>query len=251
MKNYTKVFTAILVAFIANVSFAQTADDVIKKYFEVTGGKDKWAALKDVKMSGKVKIPSQGLELSVVMLQKAPNKQKMTMNFQGKEIVQPAFDGNEGWQTNFMTMKPEKMEAEDSEIMKQDTDFPDSFFEYKAKGYSVALEGEETIEGVACHKIKLTKKPIKIDGKEEENFSYYFFDKENGVPVMTRSVGKKGQMKGMTTESFMSDYQEVNGVYFPFTINQKVNGQLAVTIAIEKIEMNVNINDKEFAFPTN
>ena len=111
----------------------------------------------------------------MVMLQKSPNKQKMTMTFQGKDIVQPSFDGNEGWNTNFMTMKPEKMEAEDSEIMKQDTDFPDAFWNFKDKGYSIALEGEESVEGVACHKIKLTKKPVKVDGKEEENFSYYFF----------------------------------------------------------------------------
>jgi outer membrane lipoprotein-sorting protein len=185
------------------------------------------------------------------MLQKAPNKQKVTLNFQGKEIVQPAFDGNEGWNTNFMTMKPEKMEAEDSEIMKQESDFPDSFWNYKSKGYSATLEGEETIEGTACHKIKLTKKPVKIDGKEEENFSYYFFDKENGVPVMTRSVGKKGQMKGVVSETLMSDYQEVNGVYLPFTLTQKMNGQVAVTIAIEKVEINANVDDKEFAFPNN
>lgn len=251
MRKNTKIFTLLFLALLSNVLFAQSADDVINKYIQVVGGADKLAAIKDIKMSGKVKVPSQGLELPVVMLQKAPNKQKMTMTFQGKEIVQPAFDGEVAWQTNFMTMKAEKMETEDSENLKKDLDFPDPFLNYKSKGYSATLEGEETIEGVACHKIKLTKKPVKVDGKEEEDFSYYFFDKENGVPVMTRSVGKKGPMKGVTTESFMSDYQEVNGLYFPFTINQKVNGQVAASISITKIELNVNIEDKEFTFPNN
>jgi hypothetical protein len=95
----------------------------------------------------------------------------------------------------------------------------------------------------------LTKKPIKVDGKEEEDFSYYFFDKENGVIIMNRSVGKKGQMKDVAIESLMSDYQEVNGLFFPFTVTQKVNGQEMFSMTMEKIEMNVAIDNKEFAFP--
>jgi outer membrane lipoprotein-sorting protein len=251
MKKFSKILLLTVLSLVTNLTFAQTADDVINKYFEATGGKAKWATLKDAKATGKLKIPSQGLELPMVILQKLPNKQKITMTFQGKEMVQPSFDGNEGWNTNFMTMKAEKMEAEESEIMKQEVDFPDAFYNFKEKGYSITLEGEETLEGVVCHKIKLTKKPVKVDGKEEENFSYYFFDKENAVPVMSRSVSKKGQMKGIAIESFMSDYQEVNGISFPFTVTQKVNGKVAATVAIEKIETNVNVDDKVFAFPQN
>lgn len=249
MKNSKRFFLFAILALVANITVAQTADEIIENYFKVTGGKDKWAALTSVKMSGKVK--AQGMEFPIKMLNKLPNSQKMVFSFQGMEIVQTAFNGSEAWSTNQMTMKPEKMEAEDSEMMKQELDFPDAFWNYKEKGYSIALDGEETIEGVACHKIKLTKKPVKIAGKEEENFVFYFFDKENGVPVMTRSVGKKGQMKGIAIEAFMSDYQEVNGVFFAFTINQKTNGQTVATIAVEKIETNVAIDDKEFAFPNN
>ncbi|MGB4838695.1 MAG: outer membrane lipoprotein-sorting protein, partial [Saprospiraceae bacterium] len=97
--------------------------------------------------------------------------------------------------------------------------------------------------------IKLTKKPIMIDGKEEENSSVYFFDKDNYVPIMTKSVIKKGPAKGKTSESLMSDYQEVSGVMMPFSIAQKFDGQLQASIMIEKIEVNVPIDDKEFTFP--
>ncbi len=249
MKNVKGIFLFTLLALFANIVVAQTADEIVENYFKATGGKDKWATLKSVRTSGKLKV--QGMELPSTIINKLPNSQKMTFSFQGKEFVQTAFNGNEAWSTNQMTMKPEKMESEDSEMMKQEVDFPDAFWNYKEKGYSIALEGEETIEGVACHKIKLTKKPVKISGKEEESFSYYFFDKENGVPVMFRSTGKKGQMKGIAMESFLSDYQEVNGIFFAFTVTQKVNGQAVATIAIEKVEVNVDIDDNEFAFPQN
>ncbi len=249
MRNSKRFFLFAILALVANITVAQTADEIIENYFKATGGKDKWATLKSVKTSGKVK--TQGMEFPITIMNKLPNNQKMVFSFQGKEFVQTAFNGSEAWSTNQMTMKPEKMEAEDSEIMKQEIDFPDAFWNYKEKGYAIALEGEETIEGTVCHKIKLTKKPVKVSGKEEENFSYYFFDKENGVPVMTRSVGKKGQMKGIAVESFMSDYQEVNGIFFAFTMTQKMNGQAIATIAVEKVEINAAIDDKEFAFPAN
>jgi outer membrane lipoprotein-sorting protein len=248
MKKTIKFFVASALTFAATFAQAQTADDIINKYFEVSGGKAKWAEVKTVKMTAKGK--QGGMEFPLTSLQKAPNLSKQTISFQGKDITVSAFDGKELWKTSFMTMKAEKGEAEESENAGKSLDFPDPFIDYQAKGYSVSLEGEENVEGSDCYKIKLTKKPIKVDGKEEEDFSYYFFDKENGVIIMNRSVGKKGEMKDVAVETLMSDYQEVNGLVFPFTVSQKVNGQVVFTMVTEKVEINVAIDDKEFAFPT-
>jgi hypothetical protein len=171
---------------------AQTVDEVIDKYFENTGGKAKWAALKSIKISGKAK--AQGMEIPLTIVQEQGGKQKVSINFQGKEITQVAFDGSNAWTTNFQTMKAEKMEAEETENMKINgaSDFPDPFLGYKDKGYKAELEGKETIEGTECFKVKLTKKPIKVDGKSEDEVSYYFFDTQNFVPIMSRTTGKKG-----------------------------------------------------------
>lgn len=226
---------------------AQTADDVINKYFENTGGRDAWSKVTSMKSTATVK--AQGMEFPAVMLSK-PMKQKIAITFQGLTIVQPAFDGEIGWQTNFMTMKAEKMEAEDNAITKAEVaDFPDALLRYKEKGYTVELQGSETVEGSDCHKIKLTKKPVIVDGKEEENSTIYFFDKENHVPIMTRSLIKKGPAKGKTTETVMSDYQEVNGLMMPFTMDQKFDGNTQASIAVKTIELNVAIDDSEFKFP--
>ncbi len=241
----TLLFGSFLV--MGQLMFAQTADEIINKYFESTGGRDAWSKITTMRSTAKVK--TQGMELPAVMLSK-PMKQKMSFTFQGLVIVQPAFDGTTGWQTNFMSMKAEKMEAEDNAITKDQVgDFPDPFLTYKEKGYTVELQGSEVVEGADCFKIKLTKKPIMIGGKEEENSTVYFIDKENYVPIMAKSVIKNGPAKGKTSESIMSDYQEVNGLMLPFTMQQKFDGQTQATITVEKIEFNVEIDDKEFAFP--
>lgn len=234
--------------FFAFVAQAQTADEIIEKYLQNIGGKEKLRALKSVKMTGKGK---QGpVDFPMTMIQAAGGKEKMTFNFQGTEMVQPAFDGTTGWSTNFMTRKAEKMETEDAENKKREAgDFPDAFLDYAKKGYKIALEGKEKVEGTECFKIKLTKKTMLVDGKEEENVVYYFFDTENYVPLVIRNTAKKGQAKGATIETVLSDYQEVNGLFFPFSIAQKFNGQTGFTIVIEKVETNIVVDDKEFAFP--
>lgn len=241
----------ILSAFVmlfAMVAKAQTAEEIIEKYLTAIGGKEKLAALKSVKMTGKGK---QGaMEFPMTMIQVAGGKEKNTFSFQGKEMVQPAFDGTTGWSTNFMTMKAEKMETEDAENKKREAgDFPDAFLNYATKGYKIALEGKEKVEGTECFKIKLTKKTMLVDGKEEENVVYYFFDTENYVPLVIRSTTKKGQAKGATIDVVLSDYQEVNGIFFPFSIAQKFNGQAGFAMVIEKVETNVVVDDKIFAFP--
>jgi outer membrane lipoprotein-sorting protein len=47
----------------------------------------------------------------------------------------------------------------------------------------------------------------------------------------------------------MSDYQEVEGLYFPFSMTQGVKDQPGQPITIESIELNPSINDSEFNFP--
>lgn len=234
--------------FFAFVAQAQTAEEIIEKYLQNIGGKDKLRALKSVKMTGKLKAQSQ--EIPFTNIKAMGGKEKRIVNYQGKEIVQSAFDGTIGWTTNFMTMKAEKMETEDAENQKREAgDFPTPFLDYATKGYKIALEGKEKVEGTECFKIKLTKKPMLVDGKEEENVVYYFFDTENYVPLVMKSIEKKGQMKGVSLELVFSDYQEINGIFFPFSLGQKFNGQAAYTIIMEKIEVNATVEDKEFALP--
>lgn len=232
---------------LGNFAAAQSAEEVINKYFEVTGGIDNWKALKSIKMEGTAK--AQGMDLEISSYQKAPNLMKMSMNFQGKDIVLSCFDGSESWKTNFMNMKAEKGEAEDSENMAKEKDFPDALIDYKKKGYTATLEGEETIEGAVCSKLKLTKLPMIVDGKEVANEMYYFFDKENGVIIMQRATAQKGPAKGTVSETFMSDYQEAGGIYYPYSITQKVNGQPVFSMAVKKMEANVEIDSSVFAFP--
>lgn len=227
---------------------AQTADEIIANYFENIGGLEKLKSIEGMKMTAKVN--QGGMEIPIEIYQMKDGRQMTKISFQGKEIMQGVYDGETLWSHNFMTMKAEKSDAEETANFKLNTnDFPDSFIDYKDKGYTIELLGKETIDGAETFKIKLVKEPVTIDGNQEDDISFYFFDVDNFVPIAVQSEIKSGPAKGQTSESTMSDYQEVDGLYFPFSMTQGVKGSQSQPITIDTIELNPSVDDMAFAFP--
>lgn len=244
MRTLKNLLALTVILFTSFTASAQTADEIINKYFENIGGKEKLGKVTGFKMN--MVTNYNGLEIPVEVFNDKAGKMYVKINFQGKEITQIAFDGKTGWSTNFMTMKAEKLDSETTEnMLTQINDFPDPFLNYKEKGYKVELLGKETKEGTECFKIKLTKTPITVAGKKEENVVFYYFDTENYVPIMTEAEIKEGPAKGQMSTSTMGDYQEVDGMFFPFTMNQ---GGQAMTV--KTIVINPTIDPKVFEMKT-
>jgi hypothetical protein len=250
MKRSKTLIIAIVATLFAHIGSAQTVDEIINKYFENTGGKAKWEALNGVKMTAKVNV--QGMELPINIIQLKDGRQSTTYTFQGMEFREGVYDGTTLWGTNQMTMKAEKSDAETTENFKTTVgrDFPDPFLNYSAKGYKAELIGKETIDGAETFKIKLTKKPIKVDGKETESVSFYYFDAENFVPLVIENEIKSGPAKGAISQVKMSDYQDVNGFMFPFSMTQGAKGQPGgQAITLTTIEIDPKIDPALFVFP--
>lgn len=247
MKKKSLLLALTLVVMSASV-MAQSVDEILTKYFETIGGKAKLEALKGMKLSAKVN--QGGMEIPLDIYQMKDGKQCTKINFQGKVIMQGVYDGTTLWSHNFMNMKAEKSDAEATENYKKNIgDFPDPFLNYKSRGWKAEFVGKESVDGADAYKIKLTKNPIKVDGVETENVSYYFFDVESHVPVMQESEIKEGPAKGQIQQIKMSDYQEVDGLMFPFSISQGVKGQGGQPIVISAIQLNPTIDNSEFKYP--
>lgn len=243
-----KITIALIVFALAVPVQAQTADEILENYFENTGGLDAWKSLQGIKMTAKVN--QGGMEIPLEIYNLKDGRQMTKITFQGKEIKQGVFDGETLWSHNFMTMKAEKSDAELTANFKLNTnDFPDAFIDYKEKGYTVELLGKETIDGAETFKIKLVKEPLTIDGNPQDDISYYFFDVDNFVPIAVQSEIKSGPAKGQISEVTMSDYQEVDGMYFPFSMTQGVKDGQGQPITIVSIELNPTVDDAEFTFP--
>ena len=247
MKKLQNLFLVAIVSLLTISLNAQSVDEIIGNYLENTGGAENWENVKGVRMNAS--INQMGMEIPIEMVQ-LKDKMYTKISIQGQEIKQGVFDGETLWSTNFMSMKAEKSDQEDVDNVKNElAEFPDPFLNYKDKGFTVELMGTETVEGSDVFKIKLTKKPMVVDGEEVPNVSIYYFDSESFVPIMVHEEVMSGPGKGMIMESKMSDYQEVDGLYFPFSMTQGVKDQPGQPITIESIELNPSIDDSEFNFP--
>ena len=236
MKKITLVLGLFLSTFLLK---AQTADEIVAKYVQTIGGAEKWKKLESMRQVGYVVVQGMNIPFTATLMR--PNLMRQEGDFQGQKFID-AFDGTVSWQSSpWATMnKPtKKTEEETAEAAKEN--FEDEFIDYKTKGHTVELDGTEEIEGTKCFKLKMKRKV----GDER----IYFIDSENYVTVMVRSFAAVGPAKGMAAETYLSDYKEVDGLMVPHTIEQKMDGQTAMVIKTEKVELNPQLDKAIFSLP--
>ena len=241
MKKITLLFLAICASFTMN---AQTADEIISNYLETIGGKEKLSEIEGIKMIGS--INTQGMDIPIETVSMKDGRMYFQMEVQGQKIKQIFSNGEKVWMHNMMAQTIEEMPAEETKIMiNQFKDFPNEFLDYKSKGYTTEFMGKETQEGTECYKIKLTKKPMTIEEKEVPNITFYYFDIDNNVPILTETEIKMGPAKGQMMKIPLSDYQAVDDVYFPFSTTMQ-----GMQLSYSKIELNPEVSEAEFTKPT-
>ncbi|HNP17052.1 MAG TPA: outer membrane lipoprotein-sorting protein [Fulvivirga sp.] len=245
----TKLTLIIVVLFMTGFTYAQTADEIVNNYFENTGGAEAWGNLKSMKIQAKVN--QGGMEIPLEIVSMKDGRQYTKISLQGNSFMQGVFDGETLWNMNFQSMKAEKADAEATANQKLDAnDFPYDLYNYKEKGYKLELVGEEKVEGTDTYKLKLTKEPISVDGAKVDKVSFYYFDKDNFIILMQEEEILSGPAKGNISQVVFSDYDEVDGLYFPFSMTQGIKDGQSQPIIIESIVANPVVDESLFAFPS-
>ena len=88
-----------------------------------------------------------------------------------------------------------------------------------------------------------------VNGEEKENITYFYFDTEAFVPIAQDSEVNQGPQAGVIQRVTQSDFDEVEGLYFPFSMTQGIKDGPSQPISIEKIEVNPDIDDSVFTYP--
>jgi outer membrane lipoprotein-sorting protein len=188
------------------------------------------------------------MEAPIVQMNRRPNDFRMEFTVQGMTGVQ-AFDGSGGvaWAISpFMGKKePETAPAEETKLVADESDFDGALIDWKEKGHQLELVGKEQVEGADAFKLKLTRKSGTIE--------YVYIDAETGLEVKSE---QKRVMRGteVETETYMSDFKEVDGIPFPHTLSMGGKGSAEnqrQKIVFEKVELNVAMNDTLFKVPAN
>ena len=206
-----------------------TAKSVLDKYVEAIGGKENILKVQDktTMMTGSV----QGINITINMKQKEPNKLYQVLDagvFQQKTV----FDGMKGYSEGM----GQRNDFSDEQI----EDFKDnslhSMLTYDERGVKYELTGMENINGKDAYKITFTTP----NGKK--SFAYYSVD--SGLLIRTASSVSTAQGTfNQTTD--MDDYREVQGVKYPFKLNQNMGPQ-SIELTVTSYEINTGILDSVF-----
>lgn len=235
-----KIVFFLLIFIYAFNTNAQTADEIISNYVAFIGGEQQWKAIQTIVTSGTYNYG--GIEFPFTAYSKAPNLYKFIVPFNGKYYAQ-AFNGKEGWKIDAFKNETKKTPLTGKAALamanEADVELESPFIDYEKKGHQATLEGVDTVNAIACFKLKL----LKSNGETET----YFFNKNNFEMVKKRAVSKNAEMENAMLNTFYSDYHEVNGIKVPFEALSKTDdGQTILTITIKKIEVNVPVPDTEF-----
>jgi zinc protease len=215
---------------VKNIPEGVTIEQILNKYVEVIGGKENVEKIKDRTMTLKGSV--QGMDISVVIYQKYPNKLFQTIDIGGMYKMKTTFDGEKG--------KADQMEqvqdlaGDQLEEMKGSG--MDAMLDYSKYGFKTELSSMENINGKEAYKITLTS----ATGKK----STQYYSVETGFLI--RSVSQISSPQGTVTQTTdMDDYRDVQGMKYPFKLSQNFGPQ-TIDLTVSSIETNTGLSDALF-----
>src|SRR5216684_4412462 len=228
--------------FLSPAAPAQTADEIVQKVLDARGGVEKIKAVQSERISGRVSF-TRGMEGTFVVELKRPLKMHIEISVDGQKIIR-VYDGkSSGWMINPFTETKDvqPLPPEELRTITDESDFDGPLVDYQAKGNQIELVGKEKLDDKPVYRLKLTNKNGDVRS--------YFIDASSFLLLKWEGVRKTGDQE-VPWESFFSDFREVQGLKFPFRIDQGSPGtEIKQTLNAEKIEINPRIDDSRFGKP--
>ncbi|MCI2229301.1 insulinase family protein [Polaribacter sp. MSW13] len=199
-----------------------TATNVVDKYFEAIGGKDKVMAVKTIVMTSAAKV--QGIDITSVS-KITQGRSSTVVSGMGRVLSKAVFDGTKGYQ-EAQGRRIDFTEEQIKEAKAASIPFADETYK---KGTLVRIE---PLEGKNAIVIKLNNTEV-------------FYDMATGLKVKEVKTAKGQGGKEVKVPTTYENYKVVNGIKFPHTIGQKM-GPMDLSFTITEIKINEGVTDEDF-----
>src|SRR5215470_16439566 len=244
MRNRIELLLAVLLVN-AGAARALTADEIVARNLEARGGATKLAAIQSLRMTGTASFTfgDAKIDTQYAQLQKRPGMARTEVSLQGLTAVD-AYDGREGWQVQpfFGRRDPHRTSADEAKDLVRLAEIGGPLAAAAEKGHRIEYLGTDDLDGTSAHKLRVTRK----DG----DVQYVFLDPDYFLEIR---VVTESKVRGVeqVTESDLGAYEQVAGVWFPFSVESGEKGKpRTFRLTIERAEPNVEADDALFRFPT-
>lgn len=213
-------------------------DQVLANYFKASNlpGLQK---IRTIVQSGTI---FQNTTMPIKFTRVRPDKYRMDRDVQDIPMCQ-VYDGKTAWEilTPWThSTKAQPMSAVAANDIKMKADFDGALVNWKEKGHKAELLGKENWNNLQLYKIKLTRSDAEVE--------YYYIDSKDFL-LRKKSRNTISNGKSVENVSQFSDYREVDGIPFPFTNENFMDGQPYSTVEYETIELNKSVDEKIFTIP--
>ncbi len=202
-----------------------STNDVLNKYLEAIGGKNKLMSVESYSMLAEAEM--QGMKLNLQMKKTSKDQFMQDMKVAGNSMSLQVFNGDKG----YMVMQGQRkdMGAEELAKVKEESAL---FPELNYTDSTISLEGVENVDGKKAYKLKIS----------EDKSAFY--DIETGLKVQEITKSEMGGQQ-ITSVTNYKDYKEVAGILFPFVLAQTVGPQ-SLEFIVSEVKVNEGVSDADF-----
>jgi hypothetical protein len=218
---------------------APTAEAILDRYIEATGGKAAYGRLKSQVARGTIEFVGQGIKGTVETHALVRNNSLTVIDLTGIGKIQSGVTDGVVWQSSAI-QGSRIAEGEEAQQMLRSSRL-DSPVHWREIYEDFKVEGLEDLDGKAVYKVSFRAK-----GAADPQTNWY--DKETGLLLRTQMViaSPMGKVPVLTK---LSEYRDAGGgILQPARMEQKLGPQTMLTV-FESAESNVEIPAEKFAFP--
>lgn len=221
----------------ADAQPALTAEQVIERSIEATGGREAREKMTSTVARGTVELTAQGLRSTMEFYAKTPNKRLVITKAEGVGEFKQGYDGQVGWSDNPVQGLRELSGEELARLRREATFNPE--IKWRDLYRKVELVGKDKVGERETYVVRLTP----LEGKPLTRY----YDAQTFL-LLRQDLVQDTSQGPMAVTAIMSDYRDVNGIKAPFRIEQQLPvGK--VIIKMVEVQNNVEIADAVFAKP--
>lgn len=203
-----------------------SADTLLLASYDAVGGLEALRAQENRTTTGRLTIPAQGLTVSLVIRQQAPDRMETVSEVPGMGTTVQGTDGTRVWSVDAVS-GPRLLEGAEANGVLRRAQYDwmadlDRWFPVRETVSQEAFNGEPS------WKVRL----VDSDGAEE----FHWFSQASGLAIGQQAT-VVSDMGTLTVQSLYGDFQDVDGVLMPMRLAQKM-GPMELVTEIESVEVN-------------
>ncbi|MDP4150078.1 MAG: hypothetical protein Q8927_07815 [Bacteroidota bacterium] len=248
MKHIPTILLGLIMAFLGTglraqnaqiAQIVQTPDEIVNKYIDAIGGKDKLGQIRTLHTEEEITIMNNpSPSVTDIINGKAYKNQ---VDFSGQQVI-TCYTDKAGWTVNPLAGQPTPaaVPAEQLKIGQMQFDIAGPLLDYAAKGNKLSLVGTESLGGSTVYKLKLTT----ADNTE----MFFFIDTSTFyLSKLVMRLTAAGNPFELVVVS--SNYKKTPfGYTMPFTREISYPG-LTITTEVKKVAINDQIDPAIFEMP--